>query len=281
MKKNICRVGKFNYSYIFYAKKIKNNSYFLDNKIFNTAELLIYDNLLIKNNLLLTKIENKIKNTLFYKKNNNNNLMYCISFYFIEKYLSNNNKNPLFKKYIEFLDFYNKVSYSFFEKDIDFNKLNIEINNLKQDFYNSVIEYLNKQNDNLFINYFLSNISIFIKFNINEDKIFFNYYDLNYNIANVIGKSKGKGFQGVVKRYNFSKGPASHGSSLFHNRPGAIGTGLNRVIPGTKLPGRTGGKTFNIKNLKIIKNKDYLSEILILKGSVPGYKSNLLQVVFI
>jgi len=86
----------------------------------------------------------------------------------------------------------------------------------------------------------------------------------------VTGISKGKGFQGVVKRWGFSGGPASHGSK-FHNRPGSIGqhTEPARVYKGKKLPGHAGLKKVTIKNLQIVKIFPEKNVVLV-KGAVPG-----------
>ncbi len=97
-------------------------------------------------------------------------------------------------------------------------------------------------------------------------------------LVHVKGISKGKGFQGVVKRHNFSGvGERSHGQ---HNRlraPGSIGAGSSpsRVFKGKKMAGRMGGKNVTIKNLKIL-SIDIEQKLLILKGSVPGNKNSYL-----
>lgn len=93
--------------------------------------------------------------------------------------------------------------------------------------------------------------------------------------VNVQGISKGKGFQGVVKRFGFHGSPATHGTKHTHRAPGSIGaTGPQRVFKGKKMPGRMGGNRRTIKNLEIVKiDKD----IIFLKGAVPGYfKSSLI-----
>lgn len=88
--------------------------------------------------------------------------------------------------------------------------------------------------------------------------------------VDVTGVSKGKGFQGVMKRYNFQGGPASHGSH-FHRTPGSIG---NRATPGRvfaqkKMPGHMGSKQITTQNLKIVElNK--AEGYLLIKGSIPG-----------
>lgn len=88
-------------------------------------------------------------------------------------------------------------------------------------------------------------------------------------VAKVSFKSKGRGFTGVVKRYNFAGGMATHGSR-FHRRVGSIGNAEypGRVMKGKKMPGRYGGKTITHKN-EII-SFDAEKRVLVLKGSVPG-----------
>ncbi len=95
--------------------------------------------------------------------------------------------------------------------------------------------------------------------------------------VDVIGTSRGLGFQGVVKRWNFAGGPASHGSH-FHRRPGAVGNCVNpgRVVKGKKLPGQTGNKRITVKKLKVLR-VDAERNLIILKGAVPGSRGTLLQ----
>lgn len=88
--------------------------------------------------------------------------------------------------------------------------------------------------------------------------------------VDVIGKTKGRGFTGVMKRWNFSGGPSSHGS-MFKRRPGSIGqtTDPGRVWKGKKMAGHYGNERVTIHNLEVIKiDKD--REVILLKGSVPG-----------
>lgn len=88
--------------------------------------------------------------------------------------------------------------------------------------------------------------------------------------VDVIATSKGKGFQGVIKRHGFSGGRATHGS-MFHRAPGSIGQASDpsRVFPGTRLPGQTGNKRITTKNLKIVKI-DADKNLMYIRGSVPG-----------
>ena len=97
--------------------------------------------------------------------------------------------------------------------------------------------------------------------------------------VDVQGISKGKGFQGVMKRWGFKGGPASHGSSKFHRRPGSIGAGTNSrgVHKGKKMPGRMGGKHATAMKLKVLKIDNSLN-LLYVKGSVPGPNSSTVLV---
>lgn len=93
----------------------------------------------------------------------------------------------------------------------------------------------------------------------------------------VTGTSKGKGFQGVIKRHGFSRGPMSHGSH-FHRAPGSMGAvDAARVFKGKALPGRMGGETVTLQRLEIVK-VDSERNLLLVKGSVPGAKHSLLTV---
>ncbi len=96
--------------------------------------------------------------------------------------------------------------------------------------------------------------------------------------VNIIGVSKGKGFQGVIKRYGFSGGRSSHGSK-FHRAPGSIGahTYPAEVWKGQKMPGRHGSKTITVKNLKIVKIMEE-ENIVLISGAVPGTKYSLITV---
>lgn len=94
----------------------------------------------------------------------------------------------------------------------------------------------------------------------------------------VIGTSKGKGFQGVVKRHGFHGSPASHGHKDQLRMPGSSGaTGPARVFKGKKMPGRMGGKQVTVKILEVI---DVISgeNLLLIKGAVPGTRNSLLEI---
>ena len=94
----------------------------------------------------------------------------------------------------------------------------------------------------------------------------------------VIGTTKGKGFQGVVKRYGFAGCPASHGHPK-SRIPGSIGPGTDpsRVIKGKKLPGRMGGVRATIGNLKVVR-VDLERNLLFIKGGVPGSRNSYLLI---
>lgn len=97
--------------------------------------------------------------------------------------------------------------------------------------------------------------------------------------VNVMGVSKGKGFQGVVKRWNFAGGKATHGS-MHHRRPGSTGMCAypGKMIKGKKLPGRMGGKRKTIKGLSVVK-VDLDNNLLLVKGTVPGFNGNYITIL--
>jgi large subunit ribosomal protein L3 len=88
--------------------------------------------------------------------------------------------------------------------------------------------------------------------------------------VDVIGISRGKGFQGVVRRHNFAGGAATHGS-MFHRAPGSIGASSfpSRVVKGMRAAGRMGGDRVTTRNLKVVQI-DVENNILVLSGAVPG-----------
>ena len=96
--------------------------------------------------------------------------------------------------------------------------------------------------------------------------------------VDVQGTSKGKGFQGVIKRHGQSRGPMGHGS-MYHRRPGSMGSTSTpgRVFKGKKLPGHMGRVTVTIQNLDVVK-VDMDKNVLLIKGSVPGTKGAILKV---
>ncbi|MEH6992282.1 50S ribosomal protein L3 [Neobacillus drentensis] len=97
------------------------------------------------------------------------------------------------------------------------------------------------------------------------------------DVVDVTGISKGKGFQGVIKRHGQSRGPMAHGSR-YHRRPGSMGpVAPNRVFKGKLLPGRMGGEQITVQNLEIVK-VDVERNLLLIKGNVPGPKKALLKI---
>ena len=94
----------------------------------------------------------------------------------------------------------------------------------------------------------------------------------------VQGTSKGKGFQGVIKRHGQHRGPMGHGS-MYHRRPGSMGSTSTpgRVFKGKKLPGHMGRVTVTIQNLDVVR-VDMDKNVLLVKGSVPGAKGTILKV---
>ena len=94
----------------------------------------------------------------------------------------------------------------------------------------------------------------------------------------VQGTSKGKGFQGVIKRHGQHRGPMGHGS-MYHRRPGSMGSTSTpgRVFKGKKLPGHMGKVTVTIQNLDVVR-VDMDKNVILVKGSVPGPKGAILKV---
>ncbi len=96
----------------------------------------------------------------------------------------------------------------------------------------------------------------------------------------VIGMSKGKGYQGVMKLWNFSGGPGSHGQKNKHRAPGSIGTqGQGRVMPGKKMAGRMGGEKKTIVTKFLSLDKD--SRTVQVKGCIPGAKNSPVKICLI
>lgn len=96
--------------------------------------------------------------------------------------------------------------------------------------------------------------------------------------VDVTGTSKGKGFAGVMRRYNFAGGPGGHGS-YFHRAPGSVGQCAypSRVFKGVRLPGHMGCDTVTTKNLEVIR-VDEEANLIMLKGAVPGGKNGVVRV---
>jgi len=114
--------------------------------------------------------------------------------------------------------------------------------------------------------------------NIKEgDKISVSIFE-GSEMVNITGVSKGKGFAGVIKRWGFSGGRATHGS-MFHRAPGSIGAAAypSRVMKGKKMPGRMGNQRVMVKNLQVIRI-DEGQNLLVVRGAVPGPKGSYLLI---
>jgi large subunit ribosomal protein L3 len=99
------------------------------------------------------------------------------------------------------------------------------------------------------------------------------------DMVDITGISKGKGFAGVVKRYNFAGGPKTHGQSDRHRAGGSVGAGTSpgRVLKGKKMPGHMGNERVTVRKLEVIQvdNKD---NIMLVNGAVPGAKNGILLI---
>ncbi len=96
-------------------------------------------------------------------------------------------------------------------------------------------------------------------------------------LVDVTGISKGKGFQGVIKRHGQSRGPMAHGSR-YHRRPGSMGPMRPmRVLPGKKLPGHMGVKKVTIQNLEVV-SIDTTRNVMLVKGSIPGPNNSFITI---
>ncbi len=99
------------------------------------------------------------------------------------------------------------------------------------------------------------------------------------DLVDVTGTSKGRGFQGGVKRYGFGGGPRTHGQSDRLRAPGSIGAGTfpGRVLPGTRMAGRMGNKRVTVQNLEVVR-VDPENNLILVKGAVPGHKKGLVLI---
>ena len=98
------------------------------------------------------------------------------------------------------------------------------------------------------------------------------------DLVEVSATSKGKGFQGVVKRHGFSGGPKTHGNKHHERAPGSIGsTGPSRVFKGTRMAGRMGGDRVTVKNLRIVHVQPD-ENMLLVRGAVPGRNGAVVEV---
>lgn len=96
--------------------------------------------------------------------------------------------------------------------------------------------------------------------------------------VHVTSISKGKGFQGVVKRHGFGGGPRSHGQKHSEREPGSIGGGLRNKVPkGMKMAGRMGGDVVTVKNLKIVQS-NVAENLILVSGAIPGRRGTLVQI---
>lgn len=108
------------------------------------------------------------------------------------------------------------------------------------------------------------------------DKIDASLFEVG-EVVDVTGTSKGKGFQGSIKRHNQSRGPMGHGSH-YHRGPGSMGTMLpKRVLKGKKLPGHMGDETVTIQNLEIIE-VNTVDNYILVSGNIPGAKNSLVLI---
>ena len=98
------------------------------------------------------------------------------------------------------------------------------------------------------------------------------------DVIDVTGTSVGKGFQGVIKRWNFKGGRASHGSR-FHRAPGSIGASAtpSHVFKNKKMPGQMGNERVTVQRLKIVR-VDVADNLLLIKGAVPGHKNSIVTI---
>ena len=98
------------------------------------------------------------------------------------------------------------------------------------------------------------------------------------DMVRVTATSKGKGFQGVVKRHGFAGGPRTHGQKHNERQPGSIGSGLRARVPkGTKMAGRMGGDTVTIKGTRVML-VDKERGLILLRGAIPGRRGSLVKI---
>ncbi len=103
-------------------------------------------------------------------------------------------------------------------------------------------------------------------------------YFAETSFVDVVGVTKGKGFQGVIKRHGFSGGPASHGSG-FHRTAGSTGSNTNpgRTMPGLKMAGHMGNVQQTVQNLRVVKI-DQERQVILVKGAIPGSRGSLVYI---
>jgi large subunit ribosomal protein L3 len=109
------------------------------------------------------------------------------------------------------------------------------------------------------------------------DQVLVSIFEID-EFVDVVGTSKGKGFQGVMKRHGFRGGRASHGS-MFHRAPGSIGQSAypSRVFPGMRGTGQMGNKRITVKNLQIVR-VDQDKNLLFVRGTVPGARNSFVHI---
>jgi large subunit ribosomal protein L3 len=109
------------------------------------------------------------------------------------------------------------------------------------------------------------------------DQFFVDIFEKGEKV-HITGRSKGKGFAGVVKRWGYHGGKGSHGS-MFHRRPGSIGASAypSRVVKGKKLPGHLGDNKVTVRNLTVVR-ADKENNLLVVKGSIPGANGGYLLI---
>lgn len=157
------------------------------------------------------------------------------------------------------------------EKD-GYNSIQIGFENLKE----KKIKNSQKKKPYNYIREFLSKEEDLSKYNVG-DKIDVSIFAEGDKVK-VTGISKGRGFQGVVKRHGFKGGPASHGHKDVLRRPGSIGRSFpERVVKGMRMAGHMGVDRVSVKNLKIAAI-DLENNLIALKGAVPGSNSGLIEI---
>ncbi|MDD5099194.1 MAG: 50S ribosomal protein L3 [Candidatus Colwellbacteria bacterium] len=98
------------------------------------------------------------------------------------------------------------------------------------------------------------------------------------SLVKIVGTTKGRGFQGVVKRHGFAGGPKTHGQKNRHRAPGSLGpTAPQRVIPGRRMGGRMGGDRQTLRDIKIVDWKQE-ERLLALNGSLPGRRGSKITI---
>lgn len=156
------------------------------------------------------------------------------------------------------------------------NKIEL-VKNQEKDGYNAVCLSLKGKKDKSTTREFRINEEEKVNFEVGKE-IGVDTFEIDEKVS-VIGTTKAKGYQGVVKRHGFAGAPASHGHRHDHRAPGSIGCAFpEHVLKGKKMAGRMGGERFTVKNLKVV-YIDKEKSLLGLKGAVPGVVGRMVQVV--